>query len=183
MNAKLTIVRPGMLTTVQDYPGRVGYWQIGVPPSGPMDDLSFRLGNTALGNPEGAPGIECAMAGPAMTFDEDTTVCVTGAPVSVTVDGIAHGQWRPVFVPAGAVLDVGTVSGPGLRIYVLVQGGIETDDYLGSASTFTLGRFGGHEGRTLRAGDVLKLGQATGGSGRLFPPSMFRRYTRAGNLR
>jgi len=165
MNAKLTIVRPGMLTTVQDYPGRVGYWQIGVPPSGPMDDLSFRLGNTAVGNPEGAPGIECAMAGPAMTFDEDTTVCVTGAPVSVTVDGVAHGQWRPVFVPAGAVLDVGTVSGPGLRIYVLVQGGIETDDYLGSASTFTLGRFGGHEGRTLRAGDVLKLGQATGAAG------------------
>ncbi|MGC0363937.1 urea carboxylase [Rhodococcus sp. 27YEA15] len=162
MNTKLTVVRPGMLATVQDYPGRIGYWQIGVPPSGPMDDLSFRLGNTALGNPEGAPGIECAMAGPALTFDEDTTVCVTGAPVPVLVDGVAHAQWRPVHVPAGATLDVGTVSGPGLRLYVLVRGGIETDDYLGSASTFTLGKFGGHEGRTLRAGDVLTLGQAAG---------------------
>ncbi len=120
MNAKLTIVRPGMLTTVQDYPGRVGYWQIGVPPSADGRPV-VSVGKHRTRKPRSAPGIECAMAGPAMTFDEDTTVCITGAPVSVTVDGVVHGQWRPVFVPAGSVLDVGTVSGPGLRIYVLVQ--------------------------------------------------------------
>jgi allophanate hydrolase subunit 2 len=62
---KMTVVRPGMLTTIQDWPGRIGYWKVGVPPSGPMDDLSFRLGNVALGNPEGAPGLESAMSGPA----------------------------------------------------------------------------------------------------------------------
>jgi len=147
-----------MGTTVQDYPGRTGYWQIGVPPSGPMDDLSFRLGNVAVGNAEGAAGFEAVMAGPALRFDEPTYVCVTGAPTTVTVDGAVVPQWRPVRVPAGGVLDVGAVSGPGLRVYVLIAGGIDVPEFLGSASTFTLGRFGGLDGRTLREGDVLALG-------------------------
>ncbi|ORM10994.1 5-oxoprolinase/urea amidolyase family protein [Prescottella equi] len=158
MTAKCTVLRPGMGTTVQDYPGRSGYWQIGVPPSGPMDDLSFRLGNVAVGNAEGAAGFEAVMAGPALRFDEPTHVCVTGAPTTVTVDGAVVPQWRPVRVPAGGVLDVGAVSGPGLRVYVLIAGGIEVPEFLGSASTFTLGRFGGLDGRTLREGDVLALG-------------------------
>ncbi|GAB2649541.1 5-oxoprolinase/urea amidolyase family protein [Prescottella soli] len=160
MTAKCTVLRPGMATTVQDYPGRTGYWQIGVPPSGPMDDLSFRLGNVALGNPEGAAGFEALMAGPALRFDGPTAVCVTGAPTRVTVDGAVVPQWRPVRVPAGGALDVGAVSGPGLRIYVLVAGGLDVPEFLGSASTFTLGRFGGLDGRALREGDVLALGDA-----------------------
>ena len=146
---KMTVIRPGMLTTVQDWPGRVGYWKVGVPPSGPMDDLSFRLGNVALGNPEGAPGLESTMAGPALTFDADTYVCVTGADVPVTIDGRMVQQWRPLLVPAGATLDVGMSNGVGLRVYVTIQGSIEVDDYLGSASTFTLGKFGGHRGGVL----------------------------------
>ncbi|NKR86358.1 5-oxoprolinase/urea amidolyase family protein [Rhodococcus hoagii] len=158
MTAKCTVLRPGMGTTVQDYPGRTGYWQIGVPPSGPMDDLSFRLGNVAVGNDEGAAGFEAVMAGPALRFDEPTHVCVTGAPTTVTVDGAVVPQWRPVRVPAGGVLDVGAVSGPGLRVYVLIAGGIDVPEFLGSASTFTLGRLGGLDGRTLREGDVLALG-------------------------
>lgn len=158
MTAKCTVLRPGMGTTVQDYPGRTGYWQIGVPPSGPMDDLSFRLGNVAVGNAEGAAGFEAVMAGPALRFDEPTRVCVTGAPTTVTVDGAVVPQWRPVRVPAGGVLDVGAVSGPGLRVYVLIAGGIDVPEFLGSAATFTLGRFGGLDGRTLREGDVLALG-------------------------
>ncbi|BCN68650.1 urea amidolyase [Prescottella equi] len=158
MTAKCTVLRPGMGTTVQDYPGRTGYWQIGVPPSGPMDDLSFRLGNVAVGNAEGTAGFEAVMAGPALRFDEPTRVCVTGAPTTVTVDGAVVPQWRPVRVPAGGVLDVGAVSGPGLRVYVLIAGGIDVPEFLGSASTFTLGRFGGLDGRTLREGDVLALG-------------------------
>lgn len=158
---KMTVVRPGMLTTVQDWPGRIGYWKVGVPPSGPMDDLSFRLGNVALGNPEGAPGLESAMAGPALTFDADTFVCVTGADAPVTVDGVDAPQWRPVLVPAGAVLDVGTTNGAGLRVYVTIQGAVRVDDYLGSAATFTLGKFGGHRGGTLNAGDVLEIDGAS----------------------
>ncbi|WP_142057144.1 urea carboxylase [Pseudarthrobacter sp. B4EP4b] len=153
---RITVGRPGLQTSVQDWPGRTGLWQIGVPPSGPMDDLSFRLGNTALGNPEGAPGLEFTMSGPSLTFTHATTVCVTGAEVTVTVDGTEVPGWAPVTVPAGGTLDVGTAGSKGLRGYILFQGGLDIPKYLGSASTFTLGQFGGHSGRVLRAGDVLR---------------------------
>jgi urea carboxylase len=170
--AKMTVQRPGMITTVQDWPGRVGYWKVGVPPSGPMDDLSFRLGNTALGNPEGAPGLESTMAGPALTFDADTYVCVTGAAVPVRIDGRPAPQWRPVLVPAGATLDVGTTTGHGLRVYVLIQGGLDVDDYLGSAATFTLGKFGGHRGGILGEGDIIGLAGRSDNSALLGPIPM-----------
>ncbi|MDJ0468544.1 5-oxoprolinase/urea amidolyase family protein [Rhodococcoides fascians] len=170
--AKMTVQRPGMITTVQDWPGRVGYWKVGVPPSGPMDDLSFRLGNTALGNPEGAPGLESTMAGPALTFDADTYVCVTGAAAPVRIDGRPAPQWRPVLVPAGATLDVGTTTGHGLRVYVLIQGGLDVDDYLGSAATFTLGKFGGHRGGILGEGDIIGLAGRSDNSAVLGPIPM-----------
>lgn len=157
------VLRPGMSTTVQDWPGRIGYWQIGVPPSGPMDDVSFRLANVAVGNPEGAPALEATMGGPALRLDTDTWVCVTGAPARVTVDGARVPQWEPVLVAAGAVLDVGMVDGPGLRTYIAFAGGLSAEEYLGSAATFTLGRFGGHEGRVLAVGDKLETGGAAAG--------------------
>ncbi|CRZ15403.1 5-oxoprolinase/urea amidolyase family protein [Mycolicibacterium neworleansense] len=159
----MEVIRPGMATTVQDWPGRTGYWQIGVPPSGPMDDVSFRLANVAVGNPEGAPALEATMGGPALRFDTDTWVCVTGAPAPVSVDGTRVAQWVPVRVEAGQVLDVGLVDGPGLRIYIAIEGGLQADEYLGSASTFTLGRFGGHEGRALTVGDKLETSDAVRG--------------------
>lgn len=161
---RITVNRPGLQTSVQDWPGRTGLWQIGVPPSGPMDDLSFRLGNTALGNPEGAPGLEFTMTGPSLTFTHATTVCVTGADVTLTVDGTEVPAWTPVTVPAGGTLEVGTAAGHGLRGYILFQGGLDIPEYLGSASTFTLGQFGGHAGRVLRAGDVLRAVQSPTGT-------------------
>ncbi|MFF4016818.1 5-oxoprolinase/urea amidolyase family protein [Streptomyces sp. NPDC001843] len=162
---RIEVVSGGTLTTVQDWPGRTGYWQVGVPPSGPMDDLSFRLGNRALGNPEGAPGLECTLRGPSLRFSHATTVCVTGAPATATVDGRPVPQWEPVTVPAGAVLEVGAPDACGLRTYVLFAGGgLDVPAFLGSASTFTLGRFGGHGGRALRTGDVLHGGTVTEGT-------------------
>ncbi|TQJ69013.1 urea carboxylase [Arthrobacter sp. SLBN-100] len=161
---RITVGRPGLQTSVQDWPGRTGLWQIGVPPSGPMDDLSFRLGNTALGNPEGAPGLEFTMTGPSLTFTHATTVCVTGAEVTVTVDGTDVPTWAPVRIPAGGTLDVGTAGSKGLRGYILFEGGLDIPQYLGSASTFTLGQFGGHAGRVLRAGDVLRAVKHAGGA-------------------
>ncbi|MGJ6123639.1 5-oxoprolinase/urea amidolyase family protein [Mycolicibacterium sp. Y3] len=154
----IEVLRPGMLTTVQDWPGRVGYWHIGVPPSGPMDDLSFRIGNRVLGNDEGLPGLECTRGGPALRFPEGGRVCVTGAPAPVTLDGTPVPQWQSVTVPAGGVLDVGMLSGPGMRCYVLIAGGLVEPEYLGSTATFTLGTFGGHDGRPLREGDTLATG-------------------------
>jgi urea carboxylase len=162
---KVEVLAPGMMTTVQDWPGRVGLWRVGVPPSGPMDDLSFRLGNWALGNEEGAAGLECTMVGPRLRFGAPTTVMVTGAEATPTVDGEPVGTWEPLALAAGAVLDVGTPAGLGLRAYVLVAGGIDVPLHLGSAATFTLGGFGGHEGRALRRGDELAIGAPRGATG------------------
>ncbi|MGY5054745.1 5-oxoprolinase/urea amidolyase family protein [Streptomyces sp. 900105755] len=162
---RVEVVAAGTLTTVQDWPGRTGHWQVGVPPSGPMDDRSFRLGNRALGNPEGAPGLECTLQGPSLRFTHPTTVCVTGAPAPVTVDGVPAAQWEPVTVPAGGLLEIGAPAEHGLRTYVLFAGGgLDVPGFLGSASTFTLGRFGGHGGRALRTGDVLHGGAVTDGA-------------------
>ncbi|MGD6749450.1 urea carboxylase [Streptomyces sp. BH105] len=156
---RIEVVAPGTLTTVQDWPGRTGHWQVGVPPCGPMDDLSFRLGNTALGNDEGEPGLECTLQGPSLRFTHPTTICVTGACAQVTVDGTLVPQWEPVTVEAGQTLAVAAPDEQGLRTYVLFAGGLDVPEFLGSAATFTLGRFGGHGGRALRAGDVLHGGE------------------------
>jgi urea carboxylase len=156
---RIGVLRAGTMTTVQDWPGRTGLWEVGVPPSGAMDDLALRLGNRSVGNPEGSAGLECTLTGPQLRVSHPTVVCVTGAPCSVTVDGAAVSQWEPITIPAGATLDVGTCDGPGLRAYVCVRGGLDVPAQLGSAATFTLGRFGGHGGRALAPGDVLFPGR------------------------
>jgi urea carboxylase len=153
---RMEVVQPGTLTTVQAWPGRQGYWSVGVPPSGPMDDASFRLGNRALGNDEGAPGLEITLDGPALTFTAPTRLCLTGAPTAAEVDGVPVAMWEPFTVPTGATLTVGAVGPPGLRAYLAVEGGVDVPGYLGSAATFTLGGIGGLGGRALRAGDVLR---------------------------
>jgi urea carboxylase len=153
---RIDVLEGGTLTTVQDWPGRLGYWQVGVPPSGPMDEVSLREANLAVGNPEGAAALECTATGPALRFSHDTVICLGGAVSGATLDGSAVPWWSPVTVPAAAVLAIGPIRGPGLRTYLAVRGGLDVPPYLGSASTFTLGRFGGHGGRALRAGDMLR---------------------------
>jgi len=164
------VLEPGTQTTVQDNPGRLGYWAVGVPPSGPMDDLAFRLGNRLVGNGIGAAGLECTMAGPTLRFRTAATIALTGADMNATVDGAAIPSYQPIVVPAGGVLRLGPVRGPGCRAYVAVRGGIDVPAYLGSRATFTLGGFGGHAGRALRAGDVLHPGDERGLGSELPPP-------------
>ena len=166
----IEVLAPGTMTTVQDHPGRVGSWHVGVPPSGPMDDLSFRLGNVALDNDAGAPGLELTVSGPTLRFAGSATICLTGAVMPATLttsrgDAVPVQWWTPTEVLAGSTLEMGTTPGPGLRSYLLVQGGLDTPRYLGSAATFTLGGFGGHGGRALRSGDVLRLGVPAGADG------------------
>jgi urea carboxylase len=151
------VVTPGTQTTVQDYPGRLGYWAVGVPPSGPMDRLAFQLGNRLLGNEVNAAGLEITMSGPTLRFHSETVIVITGAIISAKLDGQLIGMHQSVHVKAGAVLTLGKVTGAGVRSYLLLRGGIQVPDYLGSKSTFTLGQFGGHAGRALRVGDVLHL--------------------------
>ena len=158
--ATIDVVAPGTQTTVQDWPGRTGYWSVGVPPSGPMDDLSFRLANRIVGNDPGTPGLEVTLSGPTLKFNTDALVCIAGAQAPASIEGRAVSCYAPIAVRAGETLSVGTAQGTGARIYIAVRGGIAVPFYLGSAATFTLGRFGGHGGRALRAGDVLHLGDA-----------------------
>jgi urea carboxylase len=154
------VIDGGVQTTVQDYPGRLGYWHVGVPPSGPMDDVAFRAANRLVGNAEGAAGLEIAVMGPSLKFACDTTIAITGADFAARIDGRPAERWRAVPVRAGSVLEMSTAQGAGARAYVAIAGGIDVPEYLGSRSTFILGRFGGHAGRVLRAGDVLHLGRA-----------------------
>ncbi|MED5609595.1 urea carboxylase [Pseudomonas sp. JH-2] len=157
----LEVLSAGTQTSVQDYPGRLGYWAVGVPPSGPMDDRALRLGNRLLGNPEGAAALEITLSGPTLRFNTDAVVAVTGAPLAVQLDGREQPMDTSLFIPAGATLSLGAIAGAGARSYLCLRGGLQLPDYLGSKSTFTLGQFGGHGGRALRAGDVLHLAPLT----------------------
>ena len=152
----LEVIEPGTQTTIQDYPGRTGYWHVGVPPSGPMDPLAFRLANRLVGNLETAAAIECAMTGPVLKFHEPAIIAVCGADMGARLNGKPLSYWRPVQVKAGSELRMGHVRGDGARAYIAVRGGFDVPDYLGSRSTFILGKFGGHAGRVLRAGDLLR---------------------------
>jgi urea carboxylase len=155
----MRVLSGGLATTVQDYPGRLGFWNVGVPPSGPMDALAFRLGNRLLGNPEGAAGLEWTAVGPSVQFNHAATVCLSGAASDATLDGVALEPYTPVSIARGQTLRLGRLRGAGLRGYVLLRGGLDVGAYLASRATFTLGGFGGHAGRNLTAGDVLHLGQ------------------------
>ncbi|MEO8368719.1 MAG: 5-oxoprolinase/urea amidolyase family protein, partial [Candidatus Solibacter sp.] len=151
------VIDGGVQTTVQDVPGRLGYWHVGVPPSGPMDDLAFRAGNRLVGNAESAAGLEIAVMGPTLRFACDTTIALTGADFGAKLNGAPVPYWQAVAVSAGAVLELATAQGAGARAYLAIAGGIAVPEYLGSKSTFILGGFGGHAGRVLRAGDVLHI--------------------------
>jgi len=153
----IDVLLPGTCSTIQDYPGRTGYWEVGVPPSGPMDHLSFRLGNRLLGNAEDAAGLEMTITGPTLVFNSDSAICLTGAAMKATLDGAPVPFWQVVQVPKGAVLKVGAIEGAGHRAYLTIRGGFDVPEYLGSKATFTLGEFGGHGGRALRTGDVLRF--------------------------
>ncbi|MGM0111220.1 urea carboxylase [Enterococcus sp. DIV0187] len=158
---KLTIEVPaievldgGVNSTLQDYPGRVGYWGVGVPPSGSMDTLSGRLANKLLGNVEEAPVIELTLSGGKWLFRGSLEFALTGADLQPKLDGQPLPMYQVIQAKAGQVLSFGE-SVNGMRSYLAVKNGFSAAKVLGSASCFTLGNFGGKNGRALQAGDVL----------------------------
>jgi urea carboxylase len=153
----IEVVAAGAQTSVQDWPGRLGLWHVGVPPSGPMDDRSFRLANRIVGNPEGVTALECAVSGPTLRFHRAATIALTGAAMKATLDGADVAWFEPIEVPAGATLALGRIEGPGQRTYLAVRGGIQAAEAFGSKATFMLGRFGGHAQGALKVGDMLKI--------------------------
>ncbi|KRC82193.1 urea carboxylase [Sphingomonas sp. Root241] len=153
----ISVQAAGTLTTVQDFPGRIGLWDVGVPPSGPMDARAFRLGNALLGNDAAATGLEITVTGPTLRFNTPTRICLTGAEFDATLDGKPVSRNQALTVDKGQLLALGRVRDGGMRGYILFAGGLDIPAYLGSGSTFDLGEFGGHGGRRLLAGDTLHL--------------------------
>jgi urea carboxylase len=174
----IEVLSPGTMTTVQDWPGREGYWDVGVPPSGPMDAYAFRVANRLVGNAQGSAALEMTATGAILRFTRDAIIALTGARMLASIDGDAIAFWRPIAVPAGSLLKLGAIEGGGQRSYLAVQGGLDVPRYMGSRATFTLGRFGGHGGRALRTGDVLRLAQVPvdASSGQSLPRDLIPRY-------
>lgn len=152
----IEVLDGGVQTTVQDYPGMIGYWFVGVPPCGPMDAYNFRIGNSILGNDESAPGLELTLRGGSYRFRTTVSFCITGADMKATLDGVEIPMYQVVHASAMQVLKF-TDCKVGMRTYLLVAGGFDMPKIMGSSSTFIDGKFGGHNGRTLRTGDVLRL--------------------------
>ncbi|WP_058973552.1 urea carboxylase [Type-D symbiont of Plautia stali] len=154
----IEVLQPGTFSSIQDFPGRLGYWDIGVPPSGPMDDFAFRLANRIVGNHDSAAGLEFTLQGPTLRFHSDAVIALTGADCPAELDGESLTYWQPIQVKAGQVLTLGRAQS-GCRTYLAVRNGFDVPEYLGSRSTFSLGQFGGHAGRTLRVADMLPISQ------------------------
>jgi urea carboxylase len=169
----IEVLAAGTQTSLQDWPGRLGYWDVGVPPSGPMDDLSFRLANRILGNPEGTAALEITLSGPTLRFEHPAVIALTGAEMAATLDGLAVPWFVPVAVQRGQILAIGRVQGAGNRAYLAIEGGFDAPLYLGSRATFALGQFGGHAVGCLRTGDSLRIGRApVGPRAAVTPPEL-----------
>jgi antagonist of KipI len=154
----IQIVKPGMLTTIQDN-GRWGFQSRGVPVAGPMDPYSHRVANALVGNTVDAATLEITLLGPELEFDDERVVAVGGAEFEIAVDGKTIPCGEPFIVRAGTRLQFGRRL-HGSRSYVAVSGGIATPSVLGSRATHLISAMGGIAGRALRAGDRLPLGSS-----------------------
>ena len=160
----MEVLKPGLETTVQDYPGRVGVVSTGYPISGPMDGWSFRLANRLVGNDAGAAGLECQFIGPSLRFHDDRVAAVCGAAMPATLDGEPIAGWTSIAVRAGQTVALGSAL-RGARAYLAISGGIDVPPFLGSRATYRLGQVGGAGGAALTKGQHLPLGTGTGTAG------------------
>ena len=155
----IEVLAPGAQSSLQELPGRLGLWHVGVPPSGPMDARSHRNANRLVGNAPDTAALEMTLNGPTLRFLSPVTLALAGAGMAMTLDGAAV-PGPVVAVPAGGVLAIGGITGPGQRAYLAEAGGFAAPEILGSRATFALGMFGGHATGVLKTGDVLHLARA-----------------------
>lgn len=163
----LLVIKPGMLTTVQDG-GRWGYQSHGVPVAGPMDPVSHRLANAVVGNPRDAAALEITLIGPEIEVESERILAVAGAEFDVIVDGRPAPLGAAFIVAPGMHVRFGARH-RGARAYLAISGGIAVPPTLGSRSTHVISAMGGFEGRPLRAGDRLPLGPVARASGAATP--------------
>lgn len=168
----IEVLKPGLATSVQDR-GRQGYYHLGIPPSGALDQYALAAANLLVGNPEDAAVLECTLMGPELRFTRAAVIAVTGAAMTPKIDGQAQACNTALAVPAGARLSFDFVQA-GARACLAIAGGIDVPEVLGSRSTYTLGAIGGFEGRRLQAGDRLRVGAPRPGTrvGRALPAAL-----------
>ncbi len=162
MMQALEVIAPGLHTTVQDQ-GRIGYQDIGVPASGPLDRISLRLANALVGNPPDTPVLEMLLQGPTLkVIAESVRVALVGCSAGIEIrSGNARTipAGRSARLARGEVFRIGAL-GDSVCAYLAIEGGPEVPMVLGSASTYVRGAIGGLHGRRLKQNDVvpLKLG-------------------------
>ncbi len=182
---RLHVVRPGLLTTVQDL-GRFGSQRFGMPVSGAMDPLALRLANRLVGNPDGAAGLEATLTGPELSFEGDAVIAITGGDLSPCLDGAPVPTWTAILARDGARLTFG-VRRHGARAYVAIAGGLEIPEVLGSRSTHLRSCTGGLRGRALARDDVVMIGRASPTAGQRLgdqaPTAVRPDYTSSPTLR
>jgi biotin-dependent carboxylase-like uncharacterized protein len=176
----MEVIEPGLLTTVQDR-GRPDAVHLGVPIGGACDERSFALANHLVGNDLGAAALEITLAGPTLRLVADCVVAIAGADFEAQVEEsgerLAPASSRRL--RRGETLVLGTPrEGSGIRAYVALPGGVDVAEILGSRSTCLVGGFGGFDGRSLRAGDVVRAAGASAGSDGLATSAVDRQIPR-----
>jgi biotin-dependent carboxylase-like uncharacterized protein len=154
----IKVIEPGLETTVQDE-GRMGYYDIGMPPSGAMDKYAYKIANLLVGNEENAAVLEITYMGPKLEFHRDAVIAITGGDMPPKINGQLIEMWETVPIKAGDVLSFGFIK-KGARTYLAVVGGIDVPILMGSRSTYTLCQFGGFKGRALKKDDILNIGNS-----------------------
>lgn len=158
MTSAFDVLKPGLETSIQELPGRIGFWEQGFPPSGPMDLWSFRLANLLVGNDRDTAGLECQLIGPALRFTDDRLIAVTGADMAPKLDGEPVPLWQTIAVRKGQSLELAGAR-RSMRSYIAISGGIATGPVLGSRATFHMAGVGGMDGYALKPGQHVPLGR------------------------
>jgi len=159
------VIKKGLETSVQDYPGRIGTLNLGFPPSGPMDSWSFRLANVLVENEPGTAALECQFLGPTLKFNSDRIIAITGANMSPKINGTPVPLWESLEVKKDQVLEMSFAT-VGARSYIAFSGGINTTPWLGSKSTFHKAGVGGIEGKAIQEGQIIPLNKSKSVAGR-----------------
>ena len=152
------VIKKGLETSIQDYPGRIGTLNQGFPASGPMDSWSFRLANILVGNEPGEAALECQFMGPTLKFKSDRVIAITGANMSPKIDGELIPMWESIEIKANQTLEMAFAT-VGARSYIAFSGGINSEPWLGSRSTFHKAGVGGIEGRAIQDNQIIPLGE------------------------
>src|SRR5687768_12856022 len=172
--SEVRVIKPGLLTTIQDR-GRWGFQSRGVPVAGPMDAYAHRLANVLVGNADDAATLEVTWVGPELEFDDERVIAVSGAEFEVAVNGRRVAPDQPCAVGGGARLAFGRRL-RGTRAYVAIAGGLAVAPVFGSRATHVGSRLGGLDGRALRAGDRVPLSAGRGTTS--FPNGVVPVFTR-----